>query len=278
MTILALLIALAIERVTVKTHGWQGQTYARHYFNWVVKRAWLSLDSSSVAWFVVALVPAIGCAVLVTLLPELLEFVAHTAVLFVCIGSQALRDTYKCFMQAANRGDFEACYLYSEQMGHCDGNQDKAASFGLRLVWLSYQHYAGVLLFFVALGAPGAVFYVCVREAYEYACSQEGFVIQPIAVVRQIVDFIPVRITALGFLMVGNYAKAMPVWLKSFPLVKQLASTTLTEVASAAEVLPNPELETTDPAREPSMLVKLSKRNILFLLVITSILTLAGIV
>jgi len=278
MTILALLIALAIERVTVKLPQWQGQTYARQYLDWVTEKAWLSEDSTSIAWFVVAFLPALACALIISFLPGLLEFVVQTLVLFICLGCQAIRDTYKCFLQAANRGDVEACYLYSTQMGHCDSQADKGATFGLRLVWLNYQHYGAVILFFVAFGAPGAVFYVLAREAFEYACKEEDFSVASAGAVRQLADFIPVRLSAFGMLLVGNFAHAMPVWLQSLFAFSERASQTLTNVASAAEVLPDPKLSETEPATEPAMLVKLAKRNLLFLLVVVSILTVIGVV
>ncbi|MFC3092722.1 beta-lactamase regulator AmpE [Alteromonas sediminis] len=278
MTILALLIALAIERVTVKLPQWQGQTYAKHYLDWVTEKAWLSEDSTSVAWFVVAFLPALCCAVLMSLLPGLLEFVVQTLILFVCLGCQAIRDTYKCFLQAANRGDVEACYLYSTQMGHCDSQTDKGATFGLRLVWLNYQHYAAVILFFVAFGAPGAIFYVLAREAFDYACNEESFSVTSASAVRHLADFIPVRLSAFGLLLVGNFAHAMPVWLQSLFAFSERPSKTLTRVASSAEVLPNPEQKDVDQATEPAMLVKLAKRNLLFLLVVVSILTVVGVV
>jgi AmpE protein len=278
MTILALLIALALERVAVKTDNWQCQHYAASYFQWLADKHWLESSASSFFYFLVALVPAALLSIVLEWLPDMLfEFVIQTLVLFLCVGSQTLRNTYKCFLQAANRGDYQSCYLYTQQMGHCDTKPDQADSFGLRLVWLNYQHYAGVVIAFVIFGAPGALFYVVAREAFEFTCGNDDYPSSPAQTMRNWVDWVPVRIASLGMLLVGNFAHGLPVWLGSLFNFKESPVTTLTKVSAAAEILPSPEASEEDPTLEPAMLVKLAKRNMTFILVVVSLLTVSGI-
>ena len=278
MTILALLIALALERIAVKTPRWQGQHYAHEYFAWMRDKDYLTPSSSSLLYFVTALLPAVILSVLLDWLPGvLIEFVLQTLILFICLGSQTLRNTYKCFLQAANRGDYESCYLYSQQMGHCDTRPDQAESFGLRLVWLNYQYYAGVVIWFVVFGASGAVFYVLVREAFEFACEQTQYRVQAAKTVRNLADWVPVRIASFGMLLVGNFAHGISAWLASLFNINESPVTTMTKVSAAAEILPDDKTSEDDPTREPAALVKLSKRNMLFMLVVVSLLTMGGV-
>lgn len=278
MTILSLLIALAVERVTIKQVKWQGQDYAQRMYNWLHEKQWISPDVSSVHWFLTALIPAMLISIIISLLPgSFFEFIVQTIVLFICLGSQTLRSTYKCFLQAANRGDYEACYLFSQQMGHCDTKPDQAKSFGLRLVWLNYQYYGGVVIAFIAFGAAGAVFYTLIREAFEYACASEDYTVSAVAKARHMVDWVPVRVCSLGMLLVGNFTHALPIWLGALVAFQESAVSTLTRVSAAAEVLPDNQSLESDPTLEPSILVKLAKRNMMFILVCVSLLTVFGI-
>lgn len=278
MTILALLIALALERVTVKLNHFQGEKYAERYFTWLNAKKWLSKDKSSVYWLLVVLIPAFATSLILNLLPgKLIPFIVEIFVLFVCLGSQTLRNTFKCFLQSASRGDLDGCYLHSQAMGHCDTQPDQAPSFGLRLVWLNYQYYGGVVIAFVIFGAPGAVFYTLVREGFEFCCKDNDFSVKAIRTVRHWVDWVPVRICSLGMLLVGNFANGITVWTSTLFSFGESAVSVITRVSAASEILPTKEDTESDPLLEPSILVKLAKRNMTFILVVVSLLTVFGV-
>jgi AmpE protein len=88
-----------------------------------------------------------------------------------------------------------------------------------------------------------------------------------------IVDWIPVRITALGFLLVGHFSRAFPTWLGYLPDPAVQAKTLLLDVSKQAEEI---EPDENDCTEEPCTLVRLAKRNVMFLLVIIALLTLSG--
>jgi AmpE protein len=278
MTILSLLISLVLERVAFKRPSLEASYYAHGYFFQLTQKQWLNGDKSAAYWLFIAFIPTVIVALVMGWIPgALLSFIAQTAVLFICVGSQRLRDTYKCFLKAANRGDVEACYLYSEQMGHCDTQPDKCPSFGLQLIWLNYQYYGGIVIAFVLFGVSGAVFYTLVREAFEFCCQQEDFSVNAARKLRFWVDWLPVRIWAFGMLIVGNFASGLPVWMASLFDFSSSASSVLTRVSSSAEVLPANENGEADVASEPTMLVRLAKRNMMFILVVVSLFTVFGV-
>ncbi len=285
MMLISLLLVLAIERVVVKTPVWQIDTYLSRYLTWLNEKQWISASADKVVVWLMMLLPALLLTIIETwLLGPFLTFIEQTFVLFLCVGCPALRETYKCFLQAAGRGDLEACSLYSEQLGHCtdDDSEDDAKgqgkSFGQHLMWLNYQYYAAVILWFLAFGAPGVLFYGLVRYAYNQSCELQDGQSAKLAHLMFALDFIPVRIVTFGLLMMGHFSRALPVWIQYLPDVQTSSEKVLTNVASQAEMLTPEELEQqqSDAAIEPKVLVKLAKRNILFLLVVTSVLTLAG--
>ncbi|MFQ3219951.1 MAG: AmpE protein [Paraglaciecola sp.] len=267
MTLISLLLVLFIERITTKSRYWQAEFYVGKYLALLSKRQWLSPSSPSWLLSMVILLPALILFIaLHWFLGGVLGFVLSTAILMVCVGCPNVRASYKHFLQAADRGDIEASYLYAEQI---TGPEEEMQTLGQNLVWQNYQHYAAVILFFVAFGAAGALLYVIARGLQNKFCAQSPCIDK----IMHILDSLPVRITALGFLLVGHFSRAFPIWLNHLLLPAVPAKTLLMEVCTAAEEIEPDALNCTE---EPCTLVRLAKRNIMFLMVVISGLTLTG--
>ena len=270
MTLISLLLVLSIERLTTQSSVWQADRYVERYFNaWNAKQLF---DRDSASWWLWAalFLPAVGLFFLLELLDNgFFSFVISTVILMVCVGCPALRSTYKCYLQAANRGDMQACSMYADQLGH---NEDES-TFGENLVWLNYQHYAAIVILFAVFGAGGAVLYVVLRGFNERLKQREHDLYPQSQMIKAVVDWVPVRITALGFLLVGHFSRALPVWLGYFADPAVSAKSMLSRVSKAAEDVDPHEGDCTE---EPCTLVKLAKRNVMFILVVISVLTLSG--
>ncbi len=286
MMLMSLLLVLSLERLITKTPHWHIEKYASQYRDFVFEKKWLEHNSSGTSLYIVLLAPAIVLAVVeYWLLGAFLTFIEQSIILFICIGCPALRATYKCFLNAAERNDLQACSMYTDQLGHCgsinesDGSATtEGKSFGQHLTWLNYQHYAAVMLWFIGFGAPGALFYCLSRSTTEALCSANHPLKASAGRLMFALDYIPVRITALGMLMMGHFSRALPEWVNYALRFDVSAYDVLTEISSKAEMLTPEEqaLQAENAAVEPKVLVKLAKRNVIFLLVITSALTLVG--
>jgi AmpE protein len=271
MTLISLLFVLALERIATQNKYWQADVYFSHYQTLITQRGWLG--ESDNAWLLAALVtlPALLVFLLLNSMGNnFFSFIISTSVLMVCVGCPALRATYKSYLQAANRGDLQACSLYADQLGHDDSS---SATFGQNLVWLNYRHYAAIVLYFVAFGAAGAVAYVLARSFHHFLHEQQHSAAPQADQLMHVLDWLPVRITALGFLLVGHFSRAFPIWLSHFPDPAVDAKTLLADVSRAAEEVESDEHDCTE---EPCTLVRLAKRNVMFMLVIISVLTLSG--
>jgi AmpE protein len=271
MTIISLLLVLVAERMTTKSQYWQFD----YYFQRIVHNAsdihTRSQTKQNWWWLAIILVPTLLVYIVVQRLSgSFVELVLSTLILMVCIGCPAVRATYKCFLQAANRGDLEACSLYAEQLGD---DEEGIASFGHNLVWQNYQHYAAVILWFSALGASGALLYVLTLAMQEHLTKTAHPASRYATAFLHILDWLPVRITALGFLLVGHFSRALPIWLGHVIEPNIPAKTLLLDVAKQAEEI---EPDDEDCTQEPCILVRLAKRNVMFLLVVIALLTLTG--
>jgi AmpE protein len=271
MTLISLLLVLLVERVTTKSQYWQAGFYTDKYLHSIKSRD--GFNSSSKSW-ILALAIFVPVMIVYLVVQKfaggLVELVISTAILMICVGCPAIRAIYKCFLQAANRGDLQACSMYEDQIS---GDDKGTTSFGLNLVWQNYRHYTAVILWFAACGAAGAIFYVLVRELDSKLSNDNEQVGHQIKRLLNIVDWIPVRITALGFLLVGHFSRAFPTWLGYLPDPAVQAKTLLLDVSKKAEEI---EPDENDCTEEPCTLVRLAKRNVMFLLVIIALLTLTG--
>ena len=88
-------------------------------------------------------------------------------------------------------------------------------------------------------------------------------------------DWLPVRITSLGYMFVGHFSKAMPTWLESIFDSCKPAHQVLIDVAQKSEDI---MVDDKDCTAEPCLLVRLAKRNVLLILAVISILTLSGFI
>lgn len=88
-------------------------------------------------------------------------------------------------------------------------------------------------------------------------------------------DWLPVRITSFGYMFVGHFSKALPMWLESFFDGKKPTHEILIDVALKSE---DTMIDKDDCTAEPCLLVRLSKRNVLLLLASIAILTMFDVI
>lgn len=276
MTLISVIFVLIAERMGVYSKYWQASFYTSAFYGKLADIGWLSNSSSRVGYAAVVLVPSIVLLILVNAIDNsFLKLIVNTAILMVCLGCPAIRAAYKCYLQAANRGDIQACSMYAQEIG--DEGEDLSV-FAHNLVWLNYQHYAAIIIWFVFLGPAGSVLYILARTGLEKTNSEENEQAEYQSSANRlmyILDWIPVRITALGLLLVGHFSRAMPIWLEHFADLNISAKMLLINVTRAAEEV---EPEEDDCTEEPCTLVRLAKRNIMFLVAVISLLSISGLI
>lgn len=88
-------------------------------------------------------------------------------------------------------------------------------------------------------------------------------------------DWLPVRITAFGYMFVGHFSNAFPMWLESVFDTNKPIYKILIDVAQKSEDI---MIDKDDCSAEPCLLVRLAKRNVLLVLSVISIFTLLGLI
>ncbi|WP_426358411.1 beta-lactamase regulator AmpE [Pseudocolwellia sp. HL-MZ19] len=313
MSLISLLIALLSERY-LTNKLWHFNTYYKKYSQLVLKDdATGSNIKSTIMMVLVLLLPTLVCYLLLEQLGNsFLYLVASTVILIICFGCSQTRDTYKRYLVAAFKGETTTCDLIHKEF--LQNKQLPQMGFGQALVWLNYRYFIAVMLFFVIFGAPGAVFYRLLTSLNERSVTQSKTqnntqqTTQDInsevtqdnepditletdtksenthvdaesnvcisSKILFVADWLPVRIIALGYMLVGHFSKAVPVWLANLFDLNMPSYEVLTSVAQKSEDF---MLETEDCSAEPCSLVRLAKRTLLLCLAFISILILTGV-
>lgn len=272
MALFSLLLVLALERMMTKTRLWRSETYLDAYFSLVSKPLKLEQASPQVLIYGVLIIPAALTFAAQTQIDNLFfQLALGSVILMIGTGCPNVRSSFKGYLQAANRGDMQACDLYAEQLNY---RPETGRSFGQHIAWINYSHYMAVALWFVALGAAGVVLYITVR----YVALRLSQINHPqaagLASILHVLDWVPVRLTTLGYMLVGNFSEAFGVWFRSLIDLKMSAADMIAKTAKASELV-EPDLH--DCTEEPCTMLRLAKRNVMLMLVVVAILTLSGL-
>ena len=289
MTLLSLLIVMALERVTSKNPNWHIHAITLKYVALLEKRGLASDNEAFAKQILFALVPALLTLwLLFTVNSLLLTLFFNLCVLWVCLGCPVTRKNYKQYLKAANDGDNQACSLHSISFGNVNGDLNKVAD---QLVFINYRQYAAVLIWFVIFGVPGVIFYSILKELQSLAtptvncAGDQSISLDELDEIPQstsrldrfmhALDWLPIRLTGLGFLIVGHFSRATSVWISSLFDFNKSSKSVLAEIAVAAEDV---DAGIDDCLTKPCTMVRLVKRNVSFLLVAVAILTMVGAV
>lgn len=269
MTLISLLLVLAIERVTVKTEIWRSETWLEPYLERLQGKGWLYAENQYwQVYLAVALPVLVFWGVYQWLDSTLLILILNVVLLVIALGCPHVREQFKGYLQASNRGDFAARDLYAQQLSY---DADSKYSFGQHMVWLNFRYYFSLSCWFLLLGGTGVALYLSARFVEQAAPNAANRHVA--SRIMFILDWIPSRLAACGFLLVGHFTGGIQVFLSYIFDVTAQPKDIICRTAKACEEV---EVDTTDCTEEPCTLLRLAKRNMVLLLAVTAVLTLGG--
>ncbi|WP_415753502.1 regulatory signaling modulator protein AmpE [Pseudomonas leptonychotis] len=167
------------------------------------ERPWLALG-------VLVLVPLLLLGLLLLLLKPVaygwLALPVHLLVVIYSLGRGDLLAALGPFRDSWRRGDAEAAYLVARRDLSLEADDEAALLQSVQghLVWQAYQSFFAVIFWYALLGPLAALAYRLIALASEHA-SQPA--LREAAVqVRHGFDWLPVRVLAASFALVGNFA------------------------------------------------------------------------
>jgi AmpE protein len=130
----------------------------------------------------------------------------HLLVVIYSLGRGDLQAALGPFRDSWRRGDAEAAYLVAQRDLGLEADEAPALLESVQkyMVWQAYQSFFAVIFWYALLGPLAALAYRLVALLSEHASQQP---LREIAVqVRHGFDWLPVRVLAAGFALVGNFA------------------------------------------------------------------------
>ena len=235
MSFFAVLFALLIEQARPLARGnWIHATF-RSWARWTSR----NLDAGKpqhgwIAWSVTALLPS-----LVTLLihwalwyvTPLLAFAWSVGILYVTLGFRQFSHYFTDIRDALDDGDEDAARELLAEWRQVDASELPRSEIVRHVIEYSvlaaHRHVFGVLGWFsvlaaLGLGPAGAVLYrmsefVARYWRYKSKSLQAGEGASPALQVAAstawgVIDYVPVRVTSLGFAVVGSFEDAIDAW------------------------------------------------------------------
>ena len=285
MTLIAIVIALFLERVLSYSPQWRAHSLTDRWMRLVDKR--IGPRSWSLALYV--LVPVVLIATLQYSMAELpagevLILPLALIVLLACLGPRDLREEVRSYESAVMRGDNERAEallrdLVSGPMRHAGqttGRSPVAACFVQ-----GHERWFAVLLWFFVLGLPGAVAY---RMLASVAChlgqsGRDDPSLRLAEVLHGAMAWPSSRAAALLYALAGSADDAFSRWRQwaaQFSGEWERSAWPLLVQVGLAALLRDPEEGDIDQTECLDRAVNLLERSMLILLALLALLTIGG--
>lgn len=225
MKLIAILVAMASEGF------WKSFGMLQRFQGLVGYACWLQARWGDRGWFngpmgvLFAVAPGVIVVALIQswfaggLLGWLLALAFSIAVLVFCIGVRGLNDHVQEYLRALERGDPEGAYLYVREIlggrEPADANDMNRMLVETVLV-RNNERLLAILFWFVILGPVGAVLYRSTTQLKGVARADGprfgDDYLETVLRLQAILDWIPVRITALCYAVIGSFVDAVHRW------------------------------------------------------------------
>jgi adenosylcobinamide-phosphate synthase len=234
MSFLAILVALLIEQVRPLASGNLVHNGVRVWVRWTARSFDAGRQSHGwLAWCFAVLVPALMTLavhwVLVTMLGWAAAVIWNVIVLYATLGFRQFSHHFTGIRDALEEGDEELARTLLARWQQIDANDLPGSEIVRQViehsVLAAHRHVFGVLAWYsvlaaFGLGPAGAVFYRLSEFVARYWKHHSNSLRQPVSAALQnvsvaawqAVDWLPARITAFGFAVVGSFEDTIDNW------------------------------------------------------------------
>ncbi|ALI00539.1 hypothetical protein C1Y08_08570 [Pseudomonas sp. FW306-02-F02-AA] len=216
MSFLVLLLAVWIEKFSALRHqvqrdsGWLRELAKYEASPKLANRPWLVL--ALLVLFPVALLGFL-LLVLEPVAYGLLALPVHLLVVIYSLGRGDLLGGLGPFRDAWRREDLQAAALVAKRdLDICaDSGEQLLQKVQAHLLWQAYQSFFAVIFWYFLLGPVAALSYRLLALAAEH--GKNPAVVERAAQLRHAFDWLPVRLLAASFALVGNFVAVSRVML-----------------------------------------------------------------
>ncbi|WP_285427879.1 regulatory signaling modulator protein AmpE [Pseudomonas sp. lyk4-R2A-8] len=243
MSFLVLVLAVWIEKFSALRHrlqrdgGWLRELARLESSPRLAQRPWLILT-------LLVLLPVAVLALLLMVLEPvaygLLALPVHLLVVIYSLGRGDLLADLGPFRDAWRRGDLQAAEHVAERdlALAADSGEQLLERVQGHLLWQAYQSFFAVIFWYFLLGPVAALAYRLLALASEH--SLNPLVAERAGQLRHAFDWLPVRLLAASFALVGNFVAVSRVMLHELLSWDISAAQLVEKVGLAAAEIPAP--------------------------------------
>jgi AmpE protein len=209
MSFLVLLLVLWVEKFS----AWRSNIQQDGPWLRLLARVERKAEWAARPWLALALLVLLPLAVLALILLALnplaygwLALPVHLLVVIYSLGRGDLQAALGPFRDSWRRGDAEAAYLVARRDLGLEVEEEGALLKSVQghLVWQAYQSFFAVIFWYALLGPLAALAYRLLALSAEHA--EQPALRERAVQVRHGFDWLPVRVLAASFALVGNFA------------------------------------------------------------------------
>lgn len=282
MTLFSILICLGLQRYLHLVSP--APTWFNHYHA-TLQRSFAT-RCSHLPWLYVAMVLLpilLICAALTGLLHDVwlnsLNFLFQTAVLFLCLDARQFKIVLDPYLRANEQQEQQAAFRHGlaflEQENIPDGTALSRAVTKYVLLQ-THQQLLAVLFWYILFGATGAAVYTAARLLKgSIDHSAQAALPKTAMQLFTILDWIPARLTALSYALVGHFAYAFS-YLKQHLLSTKISNSELVVDGGLAALEHNTQDATSSDSTEHAATFALVDHSLVFWIVAIAVCTLAS--
>ena len=196
--------------------------------------------------FILIALPAVVLGLLLVVLHPvaygLLALPIHLLVVIYSLGRGDLLGGLGPFRDAWRRGDLQAAAHVAERdlRVTADSGEQLLENVQRHLLWQAYQSFFAVIFWYFLLGPVAVLSYRLLALAQEH--SQNPALVERAGQLRHAFDWLPVRLLAASFALVGNFAAVSRVMLHELLSWDISAAQLIDKAGCAAAEIPVPQL------------------------------------
>jgi AmpE protein len=226
MSLITILIALFLERFAGTLDEFRQFRWFDAYADWMRERLEAIGITDGTAGFVLTLLPPVLLLALVALLVHgvalgLLDIVLGVVILLLCLGPRDLNDEIEAYVEAGAMHDEERQLRHARDLLGQEELPEEPRERTRAVLGAIFSEANGrlfaVLFWFVVLGPLGSLIYrlgSLLKAPTEE--RPEGFMAAA-ARLQALMDWIPARLVALGYGLVGSFDAAFSVLTRALP-------------------------------------------------------------
>jgi len=288
MTIIAIFACLFAERFLSSLSGLRSFEWFHRYSQFVCNSLkTVHFKSGKATVLIIVAFPAIVVGLIDQKLYQFflpLEFLFSTFVLLYCLGPQAFYDRSKALCHAEDINDNSCASWYAEKI--LDRPLERHEKINLphiitqSLFTITNDRILAPIFWFILLGPMGAVLFRCSSQLYlrHHKNNEDEMLAQSIDFFYAILNWVPCRLSALGFAAMGNFSESLNRYTQvkgaTFNLTQKSNELLLITMGSGAIDLPEKPNET--PPTKIAEALAILRRNTQLWMGSIALFTLAG--